>query len=224
MVKIAPSILAANFKNLEDEIKSIVQAGADLIHVDIMDGKFVKNKTPGMEMYEIAERVSNVPIDTHLMVENPEEWVNNIINVMKKNIEANDKNYKRNIISFHIESVNEITAYRIIKIIHNAGIKVGIAIKPSTKLEEILPFLPIIDMALIMTVEPGYGGQVLIKSCLEKVSKLRKLEPNIDIEVDGGINLETVKEAKNAGANVIVAGTAIFNTKDRTSIIKQFYQ
>lgn len=214
MVKIAPSILAANYDKLEEEIKSVVDTGADMIHVDVMDGKFVKNKTPGMEMYTIAKKTTHLPVDTHLMVENPEEWIDNII---AAHIVRHDNN---DIISFHVEAVNEITAYKIINKIHDAGIKAGIAIKPDTRVEEVMPLLPIIDMVLVMTVEPGYGGQALIERCLKKVIEIRELEPDLDIEVDGGINLETIEKVKNAGANVIVAGTAIFNAEDRKKIIE----
>lgn len=221
MVKIAPSILAANFEVLENEIRNVAECGADVIHVDIMDGKFVKNETPGMEMYKTAVQIAVLPVDTHLMVENPEGWIGEILtvhnNIVESNIEVSHS--QDDIITFHIETVNEMVAYKLIDKIHGAGLKVGIAIKPNTELEEILPFIPLIDMVLIMTVEPGYGGQTLIESCLEKVKELRDLEPNIDIEVDGGINLENISKVKKAGANVIVAGTAIFNTEDRRDAI-----
>lgn len=242
MVKIAPSILAADFDRLEEEIESVVQAGADMIHVDVMDGNFVKNKTPGMEMYETAKRVTNLPIDTHLMVENPEEWIDSILHITGCSVnQMNDdvtdhiekqihndvaisqvvRHNKDDIISFHIEAVSEMVAYRLIHKIHDRGLKACIAIKPDTLLEDVYPFLPILDMVLIMTVEPGYGGQVMIEECLEKVEELREMEPDLDIEVDGGINLETVSLAKEAGANVIVAGTAIMKEQDKKYVISE---
>lgn len=221
MVKIAPSILAANFEVLEGEIKKLAECGADIIHVDIMDGKFVKNETPGMEMYKTAVQAAVLPVDTHLMVENPDGWIDEIIevynNIVETNIEVSHS--EDDSITFHVETVNEMIAYKLIDKIHGAGLKAGIAIKPNTELKDILPFIPLIDMVLIMTVEPGYGGQALIEGCLEKVKELRKLEPNLDIEVDGGINLENISKVKKAGANIIVAGTAIFNAEDRRDVI-----
>ena len=225
MVKIAPSILTANFDKLEEEIKSVVDAGADMIHVDVMDGKFVTNKTPGIQMYKTAKIVTKLPIDTHLMVENPEEWIDAIAshreNQVNNVVAAHTVRHNNNdIISFHIEAVNEMVAYKLIQKIHDHGMKASIAIKPDTPIEDVLPLLPMIDMVLVMTVEPGYGGQAMIPECLEKVKELRELEPDLEIEVDGGINIETVTAAKEAGANVIVAGTAIFNASDKRTVIR----
>ncbi len=140
MVEVAPSILAANFENLEEEIKNVVDAGANYIHVDVMDGEFVSNETLGFEMYERAREATDKIIDTHLMVENPENWI--------------DDFSKSDIISFHIEAVDEMTAHRIIEKLHELEIKVGIAIKPETPVQEVIPYLDSIDMVLIMTVEP----------------------------------------------------------------------
>ena len=207
MVKIAPSILAADFENLEKEIESVVQAGADYIHVDVMDGEFVNNETCGLEMYERARNVTDKVIDTHLMVENPENWI--------------DDFSKSDIITFHIEAVDEETADRIIDRLHELDIKAGITLKPDTPIEEIIPYLDKVDMVLIMTVEPGWGGQKLIEECLEKVRIIRSLNQDIDIEVDGGVNLENVENVKNAGANIIVAGTAVFKANDRRYVIEK---
>lgn len=171
MVKIAPSILAADFENLEAEIKNVVDLGADYIHVDVMDGKFVDNKTSGIEMYEKARRVTNKIIDTHLMVEDPENWIEDF--------------EKSDIITFHLEAVDSETANRIIYKLHELDIRVGISLKPSTPVQEIIPYLEKIDMVLIMTVEPGYGGQKMIADCLQKVRTIREISEEIDIEVDG---------------------------------------
>lgn len=205
MVKVAPSILAANFEKLEEEIKDVVDAGADYIHVDVMDGEFVNNETPGLEMYERARKSTDKIIDTHLMVENPENWI--------------DDFSKSDIITFHLEAVDEETAYRIIERLHELEIKVGISIKPDTPVEEIMPYLDRIDMVLVMLVEPGWGGQKMMEECLEKVTIIREANPDIDIEVDGGINLENVQKVKDAGANVIVAGTAVFKASNKQDAI-----
>ena len=208
MVKIAPSILAADFENLEEEIKDVEIAGADYIHIDVMDGEFVTNKTPGLEMLKRSNAVTNLILDTHLMVENPLDWLEDFS--------------ESDIITFHIEAVNEEIAYKIIEELHEKEIKVGMSIKPDTSVDEIMPYIDKIDMILIMTVEPGKGGQTLIPECLEKVKMIREIAPDLDIEVDGGVNLETIQMVKNAGANVIVAGTAIFGAEDRKVIIDKF--
>lgn len=207
MVSVAPSILAADFDNLEREIKSVEAAGADYIHIDVMDGEFVNNKTPGIDMLERANEVTNLPLDTHLMVENPEDWIDDFI--------------ESDTITFHIEATDEERANAIIEKLHEHEIRAGIAIKPNTSIEEVLPYIDKADMILVMTVEPGFGGQKLIPECLEKVKQLREISKEIDIEVDGGINLENVEEAKKAGANVIVAGTAIFKAENRKYIIEK---
>ncbi|MBQ9313905.1 MAG: ribulose-phosphate 3-epimerase [Clostridia bacterium] len=228
MVKIAPSILAASFENLEQEIKSVVDAGADLIHVDIMDGKFVANETKGLEMYQKAKKATNLPIDTHLMVDNPKEWIDEIFSkyMLLHNIPDIAKlhdthQHSSDIISFHIEAVTTNTAHQLIDRLHQYGMKASIAIKPNTPIKDLLPFFSSLDMVLVMTVEPGFGGQVMIEDCLKKVKELKRLEPKLDIEVDGGINLKNIKEVKATGANVIVAGTSIFKSEDRKHVIEE---
>lgn len=207
MVIIAPSILAADFDNLEKEIRSVEEAGADYIHIDVMDGEFVNNKTQGIDMIEIANETTNLPLDTHLMVENPEDWIDDFL--------------ESDTVTFHIEATDEEHANSIIEKLHEHEIRVGIAIKPDTSIEEVLPYVDKVDMILVMTVEPGFGGQKLIPECLEKVKQLREISKEIDIEVDGGINLENIEEAKKAGANIIVAGTSIFKAENKKYVIEK---
>lgn len=205
MVKVAPSILAADFENLEEEIKKVELAGADYIHIDVMDGEFVTNKTEGLEMLKRSNAATNLTLDTHLMVENPQDWIEDF--------------FESDIITFHLEATDEETANKIIEELHEKEVKVGISIKPDTDIEEVLPYIDKIDMVLVMTVEPGMGGQKLIPECLEKVRMLREIAPDLDIEVDGGINVENIEEVKKAGANIIVAGTAIFGAEDPKYVI-----
>lgn len=205
MVKIAPSILAADIENLEEEIKEVVKAGADYIHIDVMDGKFVNNTTPGIEMLTRAKKITNIPLDVHLMVQNPIDYI--------------DKFKEADIITFHIEAVNETEAKEIIKQLKKRNIKIGISIKPETQIEKIKPYLEEIDMILIMTVNPGFGGQKIIPETIKKISEVKKIKKGIDIEVDGGINEETASLVKEAGANILVAGTAIFKSENKEKTI-----
>ena len=207
MVKIAPSILAADFDNLENEVSDVEKAGADYIHIDIMDGEFVNNETPGLEMLTRTYETTSLTLDTHLMVEEPQNWLDDVV--------------LSNVVTFHIEAVNIETAEKIIDYLHERDIKAGVAIKPDTSIEDIMPILEKIDVVLVMLVEPGFGGQKMILSCLEKAKTLRSLKPDMDIEVDGGVNLENVQLVKDAGANIIVAGTAIFKSNDRKFVIEE---
>jgi ribulose-phosphate 3-epimerase len=201
-ILIAPSILSADFGKLNEEIKE-VEPYSDLIHVDVMDGLFVPNITFGNAVLKKIK--SGKPLDVHLMIAEPEKFV-------KEFAEAGAK-----IISFHVEASKN--AKETIALIRKAGARPALAVKPKTSLESIEPFLADVDFVLIMTVEPGFGGQGFLKEMLPKIRELRRKKPGIDIEVDGGINSETARLAVEAGANVLVAGSAIFGESDRRKAI-----
>ncbi|MCK5282700.1 MAG: ribulose-phosphate 3-epimerase [Nanoarchaeota archaeon] len=204
-IKIAPSILSADKDNLQKEVEEI-EPYADLIHVDIMDGKFVPPITFLPD--EIKNIDSKLPKDVHLMVSDPEK------SFIDDYAEAG-----ASIITIHAEACGDIT--KTIEKIKNLNIKAGLSINPPTPLEKILPYIGQVDMVLIMSVNPGYAGQKFIPEVLEKIRKLRQLKPELDIEIDGGINKDTIKQAVDAGANVIVAGSAIFNQKNRKKAIDE---
>ena len=205
MIKIAPSILSADRKNLQEEVNEI-EPYADLMHIDIMDGKFVPPVT--FMAKEIKKIKTKLVKDVHLMVVEPEK------SFIPDFIEAG-----AGIITIHAEACKDIS--KTIKMIKSKGIKIGLSINPPTPLEKLLPYINDIDMALIMSVNPGYAGQKFIPEVLEKIKKLRKLKPNLDIQIDGGINKETIKQAADAGANVFVAGSSIFSQKDRKKAIQE---
>ena len=216
MVEISTSILGTKEKEESKTFFALEVAKTDYFHIDVMDGKFVKNNTY-QKMFEYAsyiKRISNLPLDVHLMVEDVKSAINDFIAV------------DPNIITFHYEACkNKEEVYNNINYIKENNCKVGIAIKPETKIEEIYEFLPYIHMCLVMTVEPGKGGQEIIKETIKKTEKISQYlnENNIDIdlEVDGGINLVTAPEVKKAGANILVAGSAILMAKDYKVIIDE---
>ncbi|MDD5428002.1 MAG: ribulose-phosphate 3-epimerase [Candidatus Omnitrophica bacterium] len=204
-ILIAPSILSADFSELGEEIKDVERCGADWIHVDVMDGHFVPNLTIGPVVVKSIRPVTRLPFDVHLMIENPEKYVESFAKA------------GADIITFHIEAEDD--PGEVIKLIKYFKKKAGVSIRPKTDLKAIEPFLPMVDMVLIMTVEPGFAGQEFILDCLPKIEALRKIFKK-DIQVDGGINASTAAEVIAAGANVIVAGTAVFGTKDYKEAIK----
>lgn len=209
MIKVAPSILSADFSKLGEEIRSVEQAGADLIHVDVMDGHFVPNITIGPLVVEAIRPTTTLPLDVHLMIENPDNYIESFIKS------------GADIISVHAESVNHL--HRSVHLIKNLGAKAAVAINPATPLNELGYILQDLDMVLLMTVNPGFGGQSFIPNVTPKIKALKEMIDarglNVDIEVDGGINDKTSKIVTEAGANILVAGSYIFRNENRGQAI-----
>lgn len=225
---IAPSLLAADFSKLRDEIKRVEDAGAEWLHLDVMDGHFVPNLTIGPVVVEWIRRCTKLTLDVHLMIEDPLFYVGPFCDAGADSL------------TFHAEAVaaegarvntqfgatlkpngmiDATRANRVIEAIRKRGKRVGVAINPDTAAQAIGPVVKSVDMVLVMTVWPGFGGQKYIESATPKVTEVRAMADNIDVEVDGGLNLETVSRAARAGANVIVAGTAAFRSDDVKAVI-----
>lgn len=206
MIKIAPSILSADFSRLADEIRLVEAAGADLIHVDVMDGHFVPNISIGQPVIKSIRKVTDLPLDVHLMIENPDTY-------LKSFIEAGS-----DIITIHPESKTDLRWA--IDAMRDAGVKPGITLKPATQVSQVEKFLPGLDVVMIMSVEPGFGGQAFLEGTLDKVDELRKTFKG-EIEIDGGINKETISLAAQAGVDICVAGTAVFGASDPAKAIRE---
>ena len=210
MAKISPSVLSADLSNLAAEVRDIEEAGADMVHLDVMDGVFVTNISFGLPVIKSLRSKSNMIFDVHLMIEEPERYAMRFIDA------------GADILTFHLEASKKSS--ELLSDIRSQGVMAGISIKPGTPVEEAYPYLGECDMVLIMTVEPGYGGQALIPETLEKVRKIKaeieKRGLNTIIQVDGGINADNAKEAKEAGADILVAGSAVFGHSDRKAAIE----
>lgn len=211
MVKIAPSILSANFAKLGEEITEVENSGADYIHVDVMDGHFVPNITIGPLIVEAIRPVTDLPLDVHLMIENPDRYIPTFAKA------------GASIISVHQEACPHL--HRTIQLIKDQGVKAGVVINPATPVEMIKETLSYVDLVLVMTVNPGFGGQSFIHETLPKIKLLDELRKehqySFELEVDGGVNAETAKLCTDAGADVLVAGSAIFNKADRKAAIAE---
>ncbi len=207
---IAPSVLNANFLQLGQGIKAIENGGAGLVHLDIMDGNFVPNISFGPGISACVKKGTNLPLDCHLMIANPENYV------------AEFAKAGASIITVHAETTNHLD--RLLHQIRELGCKPAVAINPATPIENIQHVLDIVDMVLVMSVNPGFGGQSMIAYTLDKVKRLREMKPELDIQIDGGINLKTIEQAKAAGANIFVVGSAIFGTPDPEDTCKKFVE
>ena len=209
---VSPSILSADFANLERDIKLVERNGADWIHVDVMDGHFVPNITIGIPVVKSIKKVTTLPLDVHLMIENPEKYIEGFTNA------------GADILTFHSEAVKKENIKSLITKIKNLGAKAGLSIKPKTQPEEILEFLPDLDLVLVMTVEPGFGGQKFMADCAEKIKIIKQhATQNLFVQVDGGINAETGEICTKYGANSLVAGSYIYkaeNIKEAISSLK----
>lgn len=204
MLKLAPSILSADFSNLLDDIRKVENAGCDMLHIDVMDGNFVPNITIGALVINSIKDKTKLPLDVHLMIEKPERYVQNFVGA------------GANIITVHVEAC--VHLHRTIQLIKQQGVKAGVALNPATPLHVLDYVIDDLDMVLIMSVNPGFGGQSFIPSIMNKISMLKERidgkNLDIDIQVDGGINSSNIKLIVDAGANIIVAGSAVFKNRE----------
>ncbi len=207
---IAPSVLNANFLNLGSELESVERGGAGLIHLDIMDGHFVPNISFGPGISQQIGQAAKLPLDCHLMIDNPEMFVEEFARL------------GAHYITVQAETTNHLD--RLLNRIRELGAHPAVSINPATPIESIRWVLDVVDMVLVMSVNPGFGGQSLIPYALEKIRTLRAMKPALDIEIDGGIKLSNILEAKNAGANVFVVGSAIFKTESPEKTCREFVQ
>ncbi|MBI3610261.1 MAG: ribulose-phosphate 3-epimerase [Nitrospirae bacterium] len=209
--KIAPSILSADFAHLADEIARVTEAGADMIHVDVMDGHFVPNFTIGPPIVKAIRKVTRLPLDVHLMMTNPDDFISDFIKA--------GSNY----ITVHVETCPHL--HRMIQSIKEEGVKAGVTLNPATPLSSVEEILGEVDLLLIMSVNPGFGGQSFIPSILEKLRRARKMiderGAKVELEIDGGIKVENVAAIAQAGADIFVSGSAIFQSKDYKDTIQK---
>lgn len=207
MIKLAPSILSADFVNLQRDIDALAKAGADYVHVDVMDGAFVPNITIGMPVVAAIRRITDLPLDVHLMIDRPVRYVEEFCKA------------GADIVTIHVEADTLEPNLQALQIIRQAGVRAAISVKPKTPAEAVAPYLELVDLILVMTVEPGFGGQKFMADMMPKLAAIREMinrqNPTCELEVDGGVNLETAKTCVHHGANVLVAGSAYFKAQDQ---------
>lgn len=212
MVKISPSILSSDYGKLSSELKRMEDCGADMLHIDVMDGHFVPNITLGAPIVKCIRKSSSLPFDVHLMISDPYKYIPDFVKAGS------------DIITFHVESDSDIE--KTMDLILASGKKAGLSVKPKTPIETVYPYLDKLSMVLVMTVEPGFGGQSFMEDMMPKVSavkaEIERKGLDIDIQVDGGINKDTISVAAKAGANVFVSGNAIFSSNDAAKTIADF--
>lgn len=211
MIKVAPSILSADFVNLERDIRALSLSGADYVHVDVMDGLFVPNITIGIPVVAAIRRITDLPLDVHLMIDRPLRYVDDFCKAGS------------DLLTVHVEADSEENTLAALKRIRDLGVRPAISIKPKTPAEAVLPFLPLCELILVMTVEPGFGGQSFMADMMPKLKKIRgwidEQNPRCELEVDGGINEATALVCRENGANVLVAGSAYFKAADPVAFV-----
>ena len=212
MVKVAPSILSADFVNLERDIRALKETGADYVHVDVMDGLFVPNITIGIPVVAAIRRITDMPLDVHLMIDRPLRYVDDFCKAGS------------NLLTVHVEADTQENTLAALKRIRESGVRAAISVKPKTPAEAVLPFLPYCDLILVMTVEPGFGGQSFMQDMMPKLKTIRGYidaqNPGCELEVDGGVNTETARICRENGANVLVAGSAYFKAADPAAFVR----
>ena len=213
MIKVSPSILSADFVNLERDIRALSPAGADYVHVDVMDGLFVPNITIGIPVVAAIRKITELPLDVHLMIDRPIRYVDDFCKAGS------------DILTIHVEADTEKNTLAALKRIRENGVRAAISVKPKTPAEAVLPFLSCCDLILVMTVEPGFGGQSFMEDMMPKLRKIRTFidaqKPDCELEVDGGINVTTAHICRENGANVLVAGSAYFKHPDQKEFVRK---
>ena len=212
MIKVSPSILSADFVNLERDIRALTPAGADYVHVDVMDGIFVPNITIGIPVVAAIRKITDLPLDVHLMIDRPIRYVDDFCKAGS------------DILTIHTEADTKENTLNALKRIRENGVKAAISVKPKTPAEAVLPFLPFCDLILVMTVEPGFGGQSFMADMMPKLKKIREYidaqNPSCELEVDGGVNEKTAMICRENGANVLVAGSAYFKAVNPAEFVR----